>query len=122
MLSVEVGNDLGVEPFDAVAPPRSKLARETGTKYACHIAKRGACTIILDGDPCLQTRVGIARKLERAHPHSAPGPLNKHRPAGYVAPDMDGAMSCDARYPEACAMLRRHVLKGTEQHDPRARR
>jgi hypothetical protein len=50
-------------------------------------------------------------KLDRAHADGASRSLHQHRAPLDVAPEMDVAMGCDAGYPQARALVRRHVLK-----------
>ena len=53
----------------------------------------------------------MARKCDRAHSNSATGSLHQYCLSRYGAANKDGAMSRDARYPEASAFLRRHTLR-----------
>jgi aerobic-type carbon monoxide dehydrogenase small subunit (CoxS/CutS family) len=53
MLSVEVGNDLGLDPSTPLLQVVRNCLGVTGTKYACGIAKRDASNIVLDENPCL---------------------------------------------------------------------
>ena len=48
MLSVEVGNDLGLDPSTPLLQVVRNCLGVTGTKYACGIAKRGASNSVLD--------------------------------------------------------------------------
>jgi aerobic-type carbon monoxide dehydrogenase small subunit (CoxS/CutS family) len=56
------GERSGLDPSTPLLQVVRNTLGVTGTKYACGIAKRGAYTIILDENPCLQ-RVQIPLRL-----------------------------------------------------------
>src|SRR5579863_613068 len=53
----------------------------------------------------------MTRERCRTHSNSASGPLYQHRPSGHFASHVYGAMSCDAGYAKASALVRRHALR-----------